>query len=297
LYCLLFGVIGAGAAAAFASGLVEGQLAAFASFKVIDRESKIDAMNPNGTHENLGDGSFQLEHVMFFYPHRPELVILQDMNLTVEHGQAVAYCGPSGCGKSTIIQLAMRYYDPSAGIVRAGGTNLKDFNVCWWRKQVGLVGQEPILFDMSIYENVRYGKPSANSHEVDAMGKKADMRFILNGQKLWSDGVGPRGSRLSGGQKQRVAIARALIRNPSFLLLDEATSALDSASEHAVQESLDRAKKGRTTMSIAHRLSTIMDCYPIFVCKGGYVIEKGSHEQLIGLGGVYYTLAKIAGAA
>merc|ERR1711966_58364 len=194
----------------------------------------------------------------------------------------------------------MRFYDPTSGAVKIGGTSLREFDVSWWRQQVGVVGQEPVLFDLSLEDNVKYGKAGATREEVEEAARMANMEYVHgvfpHGEKKirWEDFVGTRGGKLSGGQKQRCAIARALIRNPHVLILDEATSALDSASEHLVQVALDAAKKGRTTVSIAHRLSTIKDSDKIFVLQDRSVGESGTHDELMQKQGLYWNLAKQA---
>jgi ATP-binding cassette subfamily B (MDR/TAP) protein 1 len=292
LFCIMFGVMGASMAATFMPNAMAGQLAAYETFRIMDRKSQINAMVPAGKHCQLGDGSIVFEKVRFFYPHRPELLILSSLSLRITPGSSVAFVGPSGCGKSTVLQLFQRFYDPTSGDVKIGGVGLSDFDVSWWRQQIGFVGQEPVLFDISLEDNVRYGKPNATRDEIVAVAKTANMDYVNNGKMSWEDLVGPRGGRLSGGQKQRCAIARALSRNPAFLILDEATSALDSASEHVVQAALDAAKQGRTTIAIAHRLSTIKDSDAIFVLKGGRVAESGTQEELLSAKGVYWNLAK-----
>jgi len=271
---------------------VEGVIAAYDVFTIIDRPSKIDAVVPLGQHRDLGDGNIEFKDITFFYPHRPENMVLSRLNIFVKQGQSVALVGPSGCGKSTVFQLLQRFYDPSEGAVLISGVDLRQFDIAWWRQQLGFVGQEPVLFDLSLEENVRYGKPAATKDEVEAVARKANMDYVGEGAMMrWEDKVGSRGGKLSGGQKQRCAIARALLRDPRVLVLDEATSALDSASEGVVQEALDRAKVGRTTFAIAHRLSTIRDSDVIFVFKSGRVSEQGNHDTLLQMRGQYYHLA------
>jgi len=236
--------------------------------------------------------------VSFFYPHRPEVQVLKDFSVNVTEGQTVALVGPSGSGKSTIVQLLMRFYDVEAGSgsITVGGTDLRRLDVSWWRSCIGFVGQEPVLFDASLEDNLKYGRADATRAELEEAAALANMDFVLSGKVQWEDSVGARGGKLSGGQKQRVAIARALVRKPKILLLDEATSALDSASEHLVQEALDKARKGRTTFVIAHRLSTIQDSDLILVMCDGTVTEQGTHEQLLAKHGLYWTLQQKSAA-
>mmetsp|Transcript_116926 Transcript_116926/g.376134 ORF Transcript_116926/g.376134 Transcript_116926/m.376134 type:complete len:1290 (+) Transcript_116926:36-3905(+) len=293
LMCIMMGAMGASFAVAFSGDTSKAKLAAFDVFAIIDRASKIDAVVPTGDHKSLGDGSIQFADVRFNFPHRPDTVVLKGLSFKVSTGQSVALVGPSGSGKSTVIQLLQRFYDPSSGSILVGGVELTKFDVSWWRQQIGFVGQEPILFDMSIEDNVKYGSPNATHDDVVAVARKANMDYVLEGRVKWTDVVGTKGGKLSGGQKQRCAIARALIRDPKVLLLDEATSALDSASERVVQDALDAAKKGRTTFTIAHRLSTIRDSDQILVVGAGVVVESGTHEELLALGGLYNNLESI----
>ena len=196
----------------------------------------------------------------------------------------VALVGPSGCGKSTLIQLLERFYDPTAGSVLLDGADLKTLNLKWLRQQIGLVGQEPILFLGSVSDNIGYGKEGATKEEIEAAAKMANAHgFITEKEEGYNIQVGQGGGKLSGGQKQRIAIARAMIKDPKVLLLDEATSALDTASERIVQAALDdiRTRQKRTTVAIAHRLSTIMKADNIFVINSGEVVEKGKHDDLI----------------
>jgi len=173
-------------------------------------------------------------------------------------GKTVALVGTSGCGKSTCIQLVQRFYDPIEGRVLIDGVDLKDLNVGWLRDNVGIVGQEPALFEMTIRENIRMGRPAASDAEIEEATRKSNAyNFIMALPEKFNTNVGERGASLSGGQKQRIAIARALVRNPTILLLDEATSALDNESESIVQDALEKASAGRTTLVVAHRLSTI----------------------------------------
>jgi len=290
IMCIILSVLGAASAVTFTTDSAKAKLAAHDVFTIIDRESQIDAVVPEGSHRSLGDGRIEFRDVRFNYPHRPDMLVLQGLSFQVSAGQSVALVGPSGSGKSTVIQLLQRFYDPAGGAVLVGGVDLRSFDVNWWRQQVGFVSQEPVLFNMSLEDNIKYGKPDATPEEVTAAARKANMDYVLNGNFKWGDLVGTKGDKLSGGQKQRCAIARALVRNPKMLLLDEATSALDSASERVVQDALDKAREGRTTFTIAHRLSTIRDSDLILVVGDGVVVESGTHDELMRLGGLYHNI-------
>ena len=244
------------------------------------------------TYENVV-GEIEFRNVRFAYPIRPDQEILKGLNLVAKPKQTVALVGESGCGKSTTISLIERFYNPTAGQVLLDGHPIDKMEIEWLRSQIGLVSQEPTLFATTIRENIRYGKPDATDDEIIAAAKMSNAHTFISG---FPDGydtmVGEKGVTLSGGQKQRIAIARALIRNPKILLLDEATSALDAESEKVVQEALDKAREGRTTITIAHRLSTIKDADVILVFSNGTVVEKGKHDELIELNGLYYNLVK-----
>ena len=216
-------------------------------------------------------------------------------NLEIAAGTTVALVGASGSGKSTAIQLVERFYDPDSGSVTLDGVDLKKLNVRWLRQQIGLVGQEPVLFAGTISENIAYGKPGASKDEVVAAAKMSNaFGFIQELPAKFDTDVGEKGGQLSGGQKQRIAIARAIIKNPSVLLLDEATSALDTESERIVQAALDnlRVTQRRTTIVIAHRLSTIRNADKIAVVDKGKIVEEGTHDELLDKGpeGRYYNL-------
>jgi ABC-type multidrug transport system fused ATPase/permease subunit len=297
LFCLMFGAMGAGMGAIFFQDANKAKLAAYDMFKILDRNSTIDATNPSGAQSVEKTKPYiQFKDVDFLYPHRPEVQVLKNFSMDIYEGQTVALVGPSGSGKSTIIQLLQRFYDVQTGSLLVGETELRLLDVKWWRSTMGFVGQEPVLFDTSIEENLKYGKPDATHADVEAAAALANLDFVLNGKVKWEDNVGQKGGKLSGGQKQRVAIARAMLRNPSLLLLDEATSALDSASEKLVQEALDKARKGRTTVVIAHRLSTIQDSDLILVMCDGTVTEQGTHESLLAKQGLYFTLQQKSAA-
>jgi ABC-type multidrug transport system fused ATPase/permease subunit len=220
-------------------------------------------------------------------------MVLKGLNLKVEQGQTIALVGSSGCGKSTTVQLLERFYDSLEGKVHLDGADITSLNVAWLRTQMGIVSQEPVLFDYSIRENIAYGDNSREvpMHEIIEAAKQANIHsFIESLPNGYDTPVGDKGTQLSGGQKQRVAIARALLRNPKILLLDEATSALDTESEKIVQDALDRAQQGRTSIVIAHRLSTIVNADCIYVFHSGKIVEQGTHSELMALKGRYYRL-------
>lgn len=214
--------------------------------------------------------------------------VIDHMDLSIKPGQTIALVGPSGGGKSTMCSLLPRFYDVAAGSISIDGQDVRDVTQQSLRRAIGLVQQDVYLFDGTIGENIAYGKPGATAEEVAAAARRANIdTFIESLPQGYDTVVGERGSRLSGGQKQRVAIARVFLKNPKILILDEATSALDNESEEAVQESLERLARGRTTIIIAHRLSTIKHADEIATVEHGRVVERGTHEQLLARGGTY----------
>ncbi|KAF9931463.1 Multidrug resistance protein 1 [Linnemannia zychae] len=272
----------------------KGKQSAINIYELLDKQTTIDA-DQDGTTLNTISGSLGLEKVDFHYPTRPNIQIFNQVDIKVKPSQTVALVGPSGCGKSTIIALLERWYDADGGKVVIDNYNIKDLQLNNIREHMALVGQEPVLFDLSIKDNILYGLPDSQGtiEQVEEAAKLANIHnFVMSLPDGYNTSVGDKGSQLSGGQKQRIAIARALIRNPKVLLLDEATSALDSESEKLVQEALDKARYGRTTIVIAHRLSTIQDADLILVVKNGAIVESGRHYELVGLGGVYADLCQ-----
>jgi ATP-binding cassette subfamily B protein len=239
------------------------------------------------------EGRITFKGVGFHYPSRPEIEVLENICVDLVPGKTLALVGPSGAGKSTFISLISRFYDVQKGQILIDGVDVTAYDPQWLRGQIGLVSQEPILFAMSIEENIVYGSENATRMQVERAAKMANAHdFILRIPDGYKAQVGERGVMLSGGQKQRVAIARALLKDPKILLLDEATSALDSENEKLVQDALDRLMVGRTCVVIAHRLSTIQDADCISVVANGKIVEQGTHEQLVQLGGVYKKLGK-----
>ncbi|VVC36193.1 Hypothetical protein CINCED_3A013935 [Cinara cedri] len=260
-------------------------------YGIIDRVPKIDSYSNAGLKPKTFVGKINVKNVDFRYPSRPETKVLDNLNLTIEPGQTVALVGSSGAGKSTIVGLLLRFYDPEAGEIYLDSTKLSSLNVHWLRDQIGIVSQEPILFGVSIADNIRYGREDITNEELIGAAVQASAHdFIKELPNGYNTYVGDRGCQLSGGQKQRIAIARALVRNPKILLLDEATSALDSQNEGIVQEALDRVMKGRTTIIIAHRLSTIRNADVIHAMKNGKIYESGTHDELMEKKGLYHNL-------
>merc|ERR1719343_19038 len=263
--------------------------AAVRLFKIFDRVPLIDNLDESGTTLPKVDGVIELKDVKFAYPSAPDHYVCNGYSLVVPAGKTVALCGPSGSGKSTIVQLIERFYDPLEGVVCLDGVDIKTLNVRWLRSQLGLVSQEPVLFQGSVSENIAYGKPAAAGEATmeeieEAAGIANAHEFITqNLAEGYLTNVGLRGGKLSGGQKQRIAIARALIKKPAILLLDEATSALDNDSERIVQAALDdiMTQQKRTTIVIAHRLSTIRNADMIVVVNQGRIVEKGTHDELL----------------
>ena len=220
-------------------------------------------------------------------------MVLSAMDLELVPGRVVALVGPSGGGKSTVASLVSRLYDPDGGRITLDGEDFRDLDPDWLREVVGIVPQEPILFATTVAENIRYGRPGASDEEVLSAATAANAHeFVAAFPDAYETIVGERGVRLSGGQKQRVAIARAILKDPKVLVLDEATSALDAESEHLVQEALSRLMKGRTTLIIAHRLSTVREADRVLVMDGGQVVQSGSHDELVGVDGIYRQLVQ-----
>ncbi|UJR28455.1 hypothetical protein I4U23_009695 [Adineta vaga] len=292
-FSIITAVFSLGQAAPHLQSMAQARGAAFTLWTIIDTPSKITISNTGGTKKEDLTGDIQFSNVNFVYPSRPDVPVHNSLSFTAKSGETTALVGTSGCGKSTCMQLLQRFYDPIEGTVKIDGISVNEYNLTWLRQHIGVVSQEPILFQLSIRENIRFGRMDATPDEIEKAARMANAHdFIINLPDKYNTLVGERGAQLSGGQKQRIAIARALIRNPRILLLDEATSALDTESERVVQDALDRASQGRTTIVIAHRLSTIVNASKIIVLDKGSVIEEGNHQTLMDARGVYRGLVE-----
>jgi ABC transporter fused permease/ATP-binding protein len=260
--------------------------------EILNKKGEIDIHKPPMPMQLLGRISFQ--NVSFSYPTRKSVEVLKGINLEIQPGQKVALVGHSGAGKSTFIQLLMRFYDVQAGDIKVDGKSISTFNLLDYRRHIGIVPQEVILFGGTIRENIAYGKLDATDIEIrDAAAKANALEFIESFPEGFDTLVGERGVKLSGGQRQRIAIARAILKNPAILILDEATSSLDAGSERLVQDALDLLMKNRTTIIIAHRLATIRKVDHIYVFGQGSIIESGTHEKLLLQDGNYSNLIRL----
>ncbi|MDF9794747.1 ABC transporter fused permease/ATP-binding protein [Catalinimonas alkaloidigena] len=274
------------------------QKAVGASERVLDILNQQEELDPTQYYKAKPDpviqGSIAFKNVAFSYPTRNDVQVLTDISFQINKGEKIALVGHSGAGKSTITQLLLRYYDVDQGKIMVDGQNISAYDLLEFRKHIGIVPQEVILFGGSIKENIMYGRPGASLEEVRLAAQKANAHDFIEGfPEGYHTKVGERGVKLSGGQRQRVAIARAILKNPEILILDEATSSLDAESEHLVQQALDRLMENRTTIIIAHRLATIKKVDRIYVLKGGEIVEQGTHEQLNTLQGDYSNLVKL----
>ncbi|KAI9015678.1 P-loop containing nucleoside triphosphate hydrolase protein [Phycomyces nitens] len=291
-FCMIMGTMSISQIPTSLAAISAARGAAFKIFMTIDRVPVIDSDSTEGSKPQDIRGELEFKNVQFTYPTRPDVPILKNLSLKIRSGQTVAFVGPSGSGKSTSIQLIQRFYDPNYGQILLDGQDIKSYNVLWLRSRIGVVSQEPVLFNMSILQNLLMGSShDIPKEDVISACKQANCHsFISELPQGYNTLVGEHGGMLSGGQKQRIAIARAIIKNPSILLLDEATSALDTQSERLVQKALDAASVNRTTIIIAHRLSTIRNADLIVVMQQGDIIEHGTHNQLLANGGVYSEL-------
>ncbi|KAJ0699407.1 putative ABC-type xenobiotic transporter [Helianthus annuus] len=294
-FALAMAALAVSQSSSFAPNTSKAKGSAASVFAILDRKSKIDPGDESGLTLEMVKGEIKIHHISFRYPTRPEVVIFHDLCLTIRSGKTVALVGESGSGKSTVIQLLQRFYNPDSGSITLDGTELQKFKLKWLRLQMGLVSQEPVLFNDTIRANIAYGKDGeATESEIIAASELANAHKFISGlHQGYNTMVGERGVQMSGGQKQRLAIARAIVKSPKILLLDEATSALDADSERVVQDALDRVMVNRTTLVVAHQLSTIKCADVIAVIKNGVIVEKGKHEKLINIkDGVYASLSR-----
>ncbi len=250
----------------------------------VDIENAPDAVTPESA-----EGRVCFSRVCFSYS--SERQILKDISFTLEPGKSIAIVGPSGSGKSTLVHLIPRLYDVDSGSVSFDGVDVRKLDLGYLRRNIGIVSQETYLFNGSIRDNLLYAKPDASEQELEAACRTANIwEFISSQEKGLDTLVGNRGLKLSGGEKQRISIARVLLKDPALLIFDEATSALDSISERKIQDAIDPLIDERTSILIAHRLSTILAADEILVVKDGMIVERGTHEELVGSGGVYTEL-------
>jgi len=296
---ILYASIVAGAIGALSEVMGEAQRAAGATERLLELLSvKSEIQNPAHAlplpARAANGAALSLSEVTFCYPSRPDTAALFQLNLDIQPGETVAVVGPSGAGKTTLFQMLLRFYDPQLGIIRLDGVDIKQLDLHTLRDAIGIVPQDTVIFSADAMENIRYGRADATDQEVIAAARMAAAHEFIerlpNGYKSF---LGERGVRLSGGQRQRIAIARALLKNPPLLLLDEATSALDAESERLVQGALEVAMEGRTTIIIAHRLSTVQRADRIIVMEDGKIVETGTHQSLVQLGGIYANLAAL----
>jgi ATP-binding cassette, subfamily B, bacterial MsbA len=272
------------------TSLQKGTVAAQRIFSVIDLEPVIKN-KPNAMPLLEFKTNITFENVSFAYDREH---VLRNINLEIQKGKTIALVGPSGGGKSTLADLVPRFYDPISGDVKIDGTSLRDFDLESLRQHMGVVTQESILFNDTIFNNIAFGMPNVHHNDVVKAAKVANAHdFIMQTENGYDTLIGERGSKLSGGQRQRLSIARAVLKNPPILILDEATSALDSESERLVQDALNNLMMNRTSIVIAHRLSTIQHADEIVVIQNGQVIERGKHDELVTQSGLYRKLSEI----
>ncbi|KIA84967.1 antibiotic ABC transporter ATP-binding protein [Kaistella solincola] len=259
--------------------------------EVLDYDLKIDEIE-NPLPISTLKGKIEFKNIGFFYD--KDNIILKNFNLVIPKGKTIALVGQSGSGKTTVANLLARFYDVSEGEILVDGENIKNLKVTDYRNLLGMVTQESVLFNDSVFNNILMGKPNATEEEVIAAAKIANAHhFIEDLPEKYYTNIGDDGNKLSGGQKQRVSIARAVLKNPPIMILDEATSALDTESERFVQEALEKMMENRTSLVIAHRLSTIQKADWIVVMERGIIVEQGTHQELFGKNGIYRKLVDL----
>jgi subfamily B ATP-binding cassette protein MsbA len=258
--------------------------------EVLNTTNTVDD-NPNGKKLSSFSKAIELRNVTFGYD---GVEILKNINLTIEKGKTVALVGSSGAGKSTLADLVPRFHDVTGGELLVDGINIKEYSLYSIREQISIVTQEPILFNDSIANNIKLGKPEANDIDVEEAATIANAHnYITKKEAGYQTNIGDRGSKLSGGERQRLTIARAVLKNPPILILDEATSSLDTESERLVQDAINNMMQNRTSIVIAHRLSTIRHADEIVVLQRGEIVERGTHNQLMQKQGYYYKLVQM----
>jgi len=271
------------------SQINKGLAAAERVFAVIDEPVRQPADKKNAVEISEFKNTIEFNHISFKYATSD--VVINDVNFVVHKGEAIAFVGPSGGGKSTLMDLLIRFYDPTDGNITIDGKDIRDYKIDDLRNLMGVVTQEVVLFDDTVANNIAYGRIGAPMKDIIKASKAANAYdFIMKMENGFDTVIGERGVKLSGGQRQRLAIARAILKNPQILIFDEATSSLDSESEFLVQEAINRLMKDRTTFIIAHRLSTIRNCKRIMVIDKGKIIEQGTHEKLLAKDGLYKKL-------